>query len=323
MYRKFGIVLILAVVVFASCAYARIDKKIIASTKQMTMTTTKIGEVRFHLSGIGTAHIDWGDGTAHETVRFLRKKSRSTILWHHYNTSIPRTITIVGKNVTYLSCSENQLTVLDVSKNGALARLDCGRNQLTTLDVGKNVVLTSLLCHENQLTDLYVSKNAALTFLACNNNQLTDLNLSKNAALTMLYCQNNRLTSLGVSKNIKLDKLDCSNNQLTILDMSNNTALTLLKCYENQLNSLDLSQNIALMTLNIRYNQFDVNALNAMFETLHSNDTTVDITIHSIVMRFAKMVDIDGNPGTETCDRSIATDKKWSVLINNIHSPTN
>ena len=62
----------------------------------------------------------------------------------------------------YLSCENNQLTTLDVSKNTALKDLSCYNNQLTTLDVSKNTVLEYLSCDNNQLTTLDVSKNTAL-----------------------------------------------------------------------------------------------------------------------------------------------------------------
>ena len=51
--------------------------------------------------------------------------------------------------LTYLDCSENQLTALDVSANTALISLDCYTNQLTALDVSANTALTSLDCSEN------------------------------------------------------------------------------------------------------------------------------------------------------------------------------
>ena len=60
-----------------------------------------------------------------------------------------------------LSCSHNQLTSLDVSKNTALTNLDCSYNQLTSLDVSKNTALEVLHCYDNLLTSLDVSKNTA------------------------------------------------------------------------------------------------------------------------------------------------------------------
>ena len=152
-------------------------------------------------------------------------------------------------NLTYLSCSNNQLTTLDVSHNTALTELYCYNNQLTTLDVSHNTALTYLDCSNNQLTTLDVSHNIDLRNLHCSNNQLTTLDVSKNTDLKYLSCSNNQLTTLDVSKNTALTDLSCSNNQLTTLDVSHNTALTYLVCYNNQLTTLDVSHNTALTDL--------------------------------------------------------------------------
>ena len=153
-----------------------------------------------------------------------------------------------------LSCFDNQLTSLDVSKNTALTSLNCSGNPLTSLDVSKNTALTNLICDYNQLTSLDVSKNTALTDLSCFCNQLTSLDVSKNTALTSLNCSSNQLTSLDVSKNTALTSLGCYNNHLTSLDVSKNTVLTCLECGGNQLTSLDVSKNTALTWLDCNWN---------------------------------------------------------------------
>ena len=193
-----------------------------------------------------------------------------------------KTISCYGKSIaslkgveyftalTWLYCSNNQLTALDVSKNTALATLFCQFNQLTTLDVSKNIALTELYCDENQLTELDVSQNTELINLTCYNNQigaldvsqnakltvlgsaynpLTTLDVSQNTALEILSCGDNQLTSLDVSKNTALIELSCGSNQLTTLDVSNNTVMTHLDCINNQLTTLDVSNNIELFLL--------------------------------------------------------------------------
>ena len=148
--------------------------------------------------------------------------------------------------LTYLSCDNNQLTSLDLSKNTALTYLSCDNNQLTSLDLSKNTALTTLSCGNNQLTSLDLSKNTALTGLSCGNNQLTTLDVSKNTALTTLSCDNNQLTTLDVSKNTALKTLYCDNNQLTTLNVSGLPALHTLSCIGNQLTTLDISGCISL-----------------------------------------------------------------------------
>ncbi len=133
-------------------------------------------------------------------------------------------------------------------------------------------------CGNNNLTSLDVSGCTALTDLDCWGNNLTSLDISKNTALTWLLCSNNNLTSLDVSKNTALTELDCSDNNLTSLDVSKNTALTRLDCSDNKLTS---------------------SALNQIFRDL-PQVTSGRIYIHR-------------NPGSETCDKSIAENKGWYV----------
>ena len=163
----------------------------------------------------------------------------------------------VSKNTALeeLDCYNNQLTKLDVSKNTSLKILKCNYNQLTTLDVSKNTALTELRSNINQLTTLDVSKNTALTFIICDRNKLTTLDVSKNTALTYLSCSDNQLTSLDVSKNTVLTDLSCGGNKLTMLDVSKNTALTYLSCGGNKLTMLDVSKNTALTDLSCDHNQ--------------------------------------------------------------------
>ena len=54
--------------------------------------------------------------------------------------------------MTSLSCDDNKLTALDISKNTALTRLSCSGNSLTSLDLSKNMALNKLLCCNNQIS---------------------------------------------------------------------------------------------------------------------------------------------------------------------------
>ena len=177
--------------------------------------------------------------------------------------------------LTYLNCSYNKLTALDVSNNIALTELHCENNQLTALDVGECSALTELHCGNNQLAELDVSHNDALTVLDCwgsrlnaldlsNNRALTELycgksnlaalDLSNNTALTILLCNYSRLTELDISHNTALKELDIGSNDLTALDVSNNTALTWLVFGDNRLTELDVSRNTALEYLDCSTN---------------------------------------------------------------------
>ena len=151
--------------------------------------------------------------------------------------------------LTFLDCSGNLLTSLDVSKNTALIELNCGNNQLTTLNVSKNIALTRLVCYDNEFSALDIQKNTALETLNCSGNPLFTLDVTRNTSLTDLFCTNNNLATLDVSHNTELRDLDCSSNQLSSLNLSENHALEMLGCSDNQLKDLDLSQNSELFSL--------------------------------------------------------------------------
>ena len=170
--------------------------------------------------------------------------------------------------------------------------------------------------YSNSLTRTITVKGENITHLDCGmiSISLTNLDVSNCTKLEYLDCYYNKLTSLDVSKNSKLTYLRCSSNSLSSLDVSKCTALEQLDCNHNQLTGLDVSNSTALIdygdwhALNVYYNLLDAAALNALFGTLHSKTIDVD--------RYRKTINIDGNPGRNTCDRSIAVNKGWVVIPN-------
>lgn len=161
------------------------------------------------------------------------------------------------KNIalTSLLCDRNQLIVLDVSKNTALTNLSCTNNRLTSLDVTKNILLRSFYCDDNQLQVLDVTKNTALITLGCSTNLLTSLDVSKNTAITALGCDRNKLTSLDISKIVRLASFTCSDNLLATIDITKNSSLYFFSCFNNLLTTLDVTKNDSLRTLDCAGNQ--------------------------------------------------------------------
>ena len=109
------------------------------------------------------------DGTVKLTPGNLKK------IWAVTELNIPfkNLISLSGiewfTSLTYLQCSFNFLTELDVSANTLLEELHCHHNhdQLTSLDVSGCTALTKLYCDHNQLISLDVSGCTALTKLYC------------------------------------------------------------------------------------------------------------------------------------------------------------
>jgi len=106
------------------------------------------------------------------------------------------------KDIKEINCRYQKLTdLIGIEKLINLRELSCSNNQLRELDVSKNIKLRILFCDNNQLIELDVNEN--LISLHCYNNQLTKLDVTKNINLKYLYCYSNRLTELDL-RDIKL-----------------------------------------------------------------------------------------------------------------------
>ena len=175
-------------------------------------------------------------------------------------------------NLKSLSCDNNSLTELDLSKNTQLTELTCGYNKIsklilppnaekmTWLSCGDNkltgkldcsnwVNLTNLNCHTNNFTALDLTGCSELIGLSCGNNNLTSLNVQDCSNLTTLQCDGNKLSSLDISMCPYLLTLSCGNNNLETLDLSNCHNLDRLFCQDNKLSSLDISMCLKLSLL--------------------------------------------------------------------------
>ena len=178
-------------------------------------------------------------------------------------------------NLTYLNCSNNDLTQLDLSQNSMLEYLDCrGRvsgfffftfadGQITNINLPQNSSLNFMNCSNNKISHLDLSQSNSLAYLDCSDNRIFDLDLGPNPNLDTLFCRNNNLLNVDVSQCSGLKNLNCNNtpfnpwlgggsgaNNLSTLDLSQNTLLENLNCSENNISYLDLSQNINLTNLN-------------------------------------------------------------------------
>ena len=190
-------------------------------------------------------------------------------------------VAIMRHDPISISRTYSEISIRTITVSGKIAGFSCQNQLLINLDVSKHKGLIRLVCVNNQLINLDVSGATKLIYLFCRNNQLSKFDVSKNTRLGSSSCEGNQLKSLDVSKNTKLESFSCDNNQLTSLDVSRNTELRFLHCKNNLLSA---------------------NALNVLFGTLPKRD---DLN--------AGYIYIIGNPGTGSCNRDIATTKKWTV----------
>jgi len=76
-----------------------------------------------------------------------------------------------------------------------------------------------------------------------------------------------------------------------------------LSLESNKLSSLSIGNNQELVDIDVSINNISAQELNNIFQML---------PIFSDFFSFAKIY-IGGNPGTDSCDVSIATEKNWNV----------
>ena len=129
----------------------------------------------------------------------------------------------------FLDCHNNQLEELSLAEHcNSMLELDCSQNKLTVLDVSGMPKLRKLYCHENKLPVLNVSSLSNLETLYCHENKLEELIVTGKTKLTTLSCHTNNLTTLTLSADPQLMFLSCYANQLPSLDISPISKLSIL-----------------------------------------------------------------------------------------------
>jgi hypothetical protein len=191
-----------------------------------------------------------------------------------------------------LDCQKNNLTTLDLSKNGKLITVNCDANKLTNFINTSNLDLTHLYCSSNQLTSLDVTKYIALKDLSFSSNKISTIDLSSNNLLVNVWCNSNLLTELNITNNLSLTELNCGMNQLINLNVTKNVALTNLYCHYNQITNIDVSQNINLKWFICNSNEIktiDVsnNPKLEMFDCLDNKITSLDISKNPLIYELA------------------------------------
>ena len=131
-------------------------------------------------------------------------------------------------NILALNCSNNYITVLDISSNIQLTTLHCDYNGIFVLDLTNNPMYF-LTCSGNYISSLYLDDSDYLYALYCDNNQITSLNLDNcTQNLTIFSCSNNFLTELSIRNgnniNISNGDFNASNNpSLTCIEVDDST----------------------------------------------------------------------------------------------------
>jgi hypothetical protein len=232
--------------------------------------------------------IDWGDGSALETVK------ERNVVFHRYSKFGEYTVRVYGDLFWFCAMAIGSAHGIQYPKVSEIKFIN-------------PINLDRLQSFAGKLTELDVNKMTNLTQLLIGENLLISLNTRPLQKLMWLFCENNQLTELDLTQNPFLSKLNCSQNRLIKLDLSNNNILERLNCLGNQLKSINLDNNSNLIELNCAYNKFDTNALNHIF--------------HDLPFVTQGKICIVGNPGTDSCSKTIATTKGWFFEQNPYYVP--
>lgn len=265
---------------------------------QMKTTLSSGSNMSFRLSagGTGSVYVDWGNGDLIEYVGDMMSSNVNSPTTLSSNISIDAdTIKIYTKNryITYLDCSNNKLSYLDVSKAPMIQYLRCYTNNLTELNVENNLELILLQCYSNQLTNLDVSNSIKLAQLLCNANKISNLNLTGLEILNTLSVMNNPLKNIDLSTNRSLQVLNLRNTQLTSLDLSMNPLISSIDIFNSGPTNV---------------NDFSACALDSLFLSLPDRNSTTTGVI--------KVIYAINNPlgnDAEGSNKTIANNKNWEI----------
>lgn len=125
-------------------------------------------------------------------------------------------------SLVLVNANISDLTGIEAFTN--LKGLSCTNNNLTNVNLSQLTQLDGVNFYQNQLTSLDISNLPNFKVLECTYNQITSLNFGNNPLLERVFCSNNQLTSLDFSNNPLFNQLDCMNNpNLTSINISNGT----------------------------------------------------------------------------------------------------
>lgn len=114
---------------------------------------------------------------------------------------------ITDLNLNSINCSN----LIGIRHLVSLVNLSCANNQLTALDVSKLDRLETLYCFDNNIKTINIRECPKLRAFDCHNNQIERLDLKGQASLRSLICAKNRIDRLDIRECKSLTDLACYN----------------------------------------------------------------------------------------------------------------
>lgn len=220
----------------------------------------------------------------HPKLKFLDLSKNANLEVLHYQDCAIENI-LLHKNITQIRGAGTNLTTISLPNYKELLAFECSRSEhLTSIDLTGCNNLKSISFDQTSVESFDFSAFPNLVAINCGNSQMPGVDVSTNKSLIHLFCAGLNLASLDISANTVLGKLDCSNNKLT---------------------TLNVDKNKYLRKVFINNNKFSKEALEALFKALPPHDPKLYSGFP--VIKFF------GNPGVETCDTKIITDKGWLI----------
>jgi hypothetical protein len=215
-----------------------------------------------------------------------------------YNSNITNTDfldTLPDKSlVSSIALFDNNITTVDFTDFTNLGSLDLSNNSITNIDfldtISNKSFLQELYIYNNDITTadftdftniylLEISNNANLSSLILNSSVLSDISANETA-----------LTSLDLSSSLMYNNIRLSDCNISTLIIANGTAN-------------DNSKSI----YEINNNNLSTESLDAFFTALGS------ATLNKKSKKAPPSINVQNNPGSATCDPTIATAKGWGV----------
>ncbi|MDN3677614.1 leucine-rich repeat domain-containing protein [Flavobacterium paronense] len=147
-------------------------------------------------------------------------------------------------NLTYLDCSSNSITDLNLTALINLQFLQANNGTLSSLNVTGLNNLIKLYCYNNTMSALNLSGLTNLQWLWCENNSITSLDFNGLTALKYAFCSNNQLSSIINTANLGIIEFLSANNNLNSLDLTGLTLLRYLDFSANNISSVNLQSTL-------------------------------------------------------------------------------
>ena len=158
-------------------------------------------------------YIDWGDGK-NDTIISTTQPIEGTVAGRY--------ITLKTVGLTYLDCSDQEISQLTFAAASTLEHLIVSNNKLITMSIPALVNLKTLWCDNNLLTNLDLSKQTELESLVASNNLISKITFPTGGLtkLTDCWLDHNRFSTLNLTGSKNITTLNIEDNTIKQLTLS-------------------------------------------------------------------------------------------------------